>query len=217
MAKLRDTENDMFGLFDGKRLLGVGVFFPLYYSENGCQIILWIRKTEKGRKIGTFLLRRLTMYAFYPKNYRFVEVVIDEGNVASRTIAENVGYELIEKTETETQGYLGTGVYCRYMLFDGEIEALAVNYHRQPVDLIDHPAYEKVNRYLIHNKEINELLAWPWKIENPRVYTGEPFGLILDEYMRQAAEEEEILNKIFESNIFRNRKEKSKIQLMWRI
>jgi hypothetical protein len=103
------------------------------------------------------------------------------------------------------------------MLFDGEIEALAVNYHRQPVDLIDHPAYEKVNRYLIHNKEINELLAWPWKIENPRVYTGEPFGLILDEYMRQAAEEEEILNKIFESNIFRNRKEKSKIQLMWRI
>lgn len=217
MSNLRSRESDVFGLFDGKRLLGVGQFFPLFYSGNGCQIILWVRKHEKNKKIGTFFLRRLTMYAFYPKNFRFAEVVIDEGNYASRAIAEKVGYELIEKTETETQGYMGTGVYCRYMIFDGEIEALAENYHRQPVDLIDHPAYDKYYRYLIHNKEINDYLAWPWEIANPRVYQGEPFGLILDEYMRQVEEEEKMYQETMKTDIFKNRKEKSKIQFMWSI
>ena len=219
MSDLRNRNFDMYGLFEGKRLIGVGTYFYLEYSPNGCQIIIWIRKSEHGKKYGTMFLRRLTLFALYDKYFRFVELVIDETNLRSQNMAKNVGYEFMEKIETNTQGTLGSGVYYRFILFDGELESLAENYHRQPIDLIDHPAYDRYYRKLIHDEAINSYLAWPWPIENRREYEGEPFGLVLDQLMEQAEEEELMLEKyqeeLMKSDLFKDRKMKSKLRLLW--
>jgi hypothetical protein len=118
-------------------------------------------------------------------------LIIDEKNLASRKMAEKVGYELIEMLDVYTQGKLGSGKYCRYILFDGEIESIAMNYHKQPMDLIDHPAYDKKSRNLIHDEWINQYLAWPWEVLNTKVYEGEPFGHVLDGLMEEARIEDE--------------------------
>ncbi len=194
---IRSRTVDIYGIFDGKKLLGVANYYWTKYSDNGTQITLWIREGSKNSGIGTYFMKRLTSHALYEKHFRFVELVIDEVNHPSRRMAEKVGYELMEILDVETQGKMGSGKYCRYVLFDGEIESMAMNYHMQPIDLIDHPAYEKEFRYLIHDKWINAYLAWPWQILNERKYEGVPFGLELDRLMYEASiEEEEIrLNK----------------------
>jgi hypothetical protein len=137
-------------------------------------------------------MKRLTSHAFYKKGFRFAELVIDKENHASRRMAEKVGYELMEILAVKTQGKLGSGKYCRYIIFNGEIESIAENYHKQPIDLIDHPAYDKEFRYLIHDDWINSYLAWPWEIMNKKEYEGEPFGLELDQMMHEAQIEEEV-------------------------
>lgn len=55
------------------------------------------------------------------------------------------------------------------------------------MDLIDHPAYDKEYRKLIHDEWINQYLAWPWEVMNKKVYEGEPFGLELDRLMEEAS------------------------------
>ena len=182
---------DLFGIFDNGKLLGVADYYWTSYSENGTQITLWMREGSKSRGLGTYFMKRLTSHAFYKKGFRFVELVIDEQNLASRRMAEKVGYELMEIIEVETQGKLGSGKYCRYIIFDGELEGIAENYHKQPIDLIDHPAYYKEYRSLIHDDWINSHLQWPWEILNKRVYEGKPFGLELDELMLEAEKLEE--------------------------
>jgi RimJ/RimL family protein N-acetyltransferase len=188
---IRSRTVDLFGIFDGEKLLGVANYYWTKYSDNGTQITLWIRESSKNMGIGTYFMKRLTSHALYEKHFRFVELIIDEVNHPSRRMAEKVGYELMEILDVETQGKMGSGKYCRYVLFDGEIESIAMNYHMQPIDLIDHPAYEKEFRYLIHDKWINAYLAWPWIILNERQYEGIPFGLELDRLMYEASIEEE--------------------------
>jgi RimJ/RimL family protein N-acetyltransferase len=96
MLTIRSPEVELYGLYDGRRLLGVGVYQYISYSDNGCEIVIWMRASEEGKKIGTYLLKKLTLLAFSEKNFRFVELLIDESNLASRKIASNIGYEHIE-------------------------------------------------------------------------------------------------------------------------
>jgi RimJ/RimL family protein N-acetyltransferase len=177
---------DLFGIFDDGKLLGVADYYWTTYSENGTQITLWMREGAKNRGLGTYFMKRLTSHAFYKKGFKFVELIIDEMNVASRRMAEKVGFELMNIDELETQGKLGSGKYCRYIIFNGELEILAENYHKQPIDLIDHPAYDKEYRSLIHDDWINSYLKWPYEILNFRFYEGEPFGLELEQIMLEA-------------------------------
>lgn len=157
---LRDRSVDMYALFDGDKILGIGSYSYSNLSERGCQIVLWMRKGHVGKKVGTYMLKRLTSVAFYEKKFRFAELIIDEENIASRKVAKKVGYMLIEIMDAHTQGTNGSGKYCRYLCYDGELEALAGNYGRQPIDLLDHPAYDKEFRYLIHNEVYNYMCKW---------------------------------------------------------
>ena len=188
---IKDRTVDLFGIFDKGRLLGVANYYWTSYSGNGTQITLWMRSSERSHGIGTYFMKRLTSHAIFGKKFRFVELIIDEKNIPSRRMAEKVGYELIEILDVYTQGKLGSGKYCRYILFDGEIESIAMNYHKQPMDLIDHPAYERENRGLIHDEWINQYLAWPWERLNEKIYEGEPFGLELDRLMEEARLEDD--------------------------
>lgn len=194
-SMIKDRTVDLFGIFNNGRLLGVANYFWISYSGNGSQITLWMRKSEKNQGLGTYFMKRLTSHALFDKKFRFVELIIDEKNLASRRMAEKVGYELMEIIDVHTQGKLGSGKYCRYILFDGEIESLAMNYHKQPIDLIDHPAYYIEHRSLIHNEWINGFLKWPWEILNYKVYEGAPFGLELDRLMEEARIEDEFYLK----------------------
>lgn len=188
---LKTDTVDMFGIFDDGKLLGVANYYSTSYSGNGTQITLWMRQGVKNRGVGTYFMKRLTSHAFYEKGFRFAELVIDEQNLASRKMAEKVGYELMEILDVETQGKLGSGKYCRYIIFIGELESIAENYHRQPIDLIDHPAYYKELRYLVHDEWTNLFLTWPWEILNEKVYEGEMFGLELEGLMLESQIEEE--------------------------
>jgi RimJ/RimL family protein N-acetyltransferase len=189
-SMIKDQSVDLFGIFDKNRLLGVANFYWIPYSGNGTQVTIWMRNSERSQGLGTYFMKRLTSHALFDKKFRFVELIIDEQNIASRRMAEKVGYELIEIIDIETQGKLGSGKYCRYILFDGEIESIAMNYHKQPMDLIDHPAYEKEHRGLIHDEWTNQYLAWPWQTLNEKFYEGEPFGLELDSLMEEVQQED---------------------------
>ena len=160
MASIRSRGMDLFGLYRCQRLLGIGIYHFLDYSDNGCHIVIWIRKSEMGKGIGTYFLRRLTLYAIYEKGYHFVELLIDQSNGASRAMAAKVGYEHVESFPSHTSGRLGSGIYCRYLCFDGQIDALAEEYGRRKIDLIDHPAYSPRFRGLINNERVNEALSW---------------------------------------------------------
>ena len=185
-ATLKDKTIDLYGIFDNRRLLGVGAFSYCCFSPNGCQITIWIRANEKGKGLGTYFLKRLSNHGLHDKKFRFTELLIDEENLPSRRMAEKAGYELLETMEAITQGTKGSGTYCRYICFDGTIDAIAENYHKQPIDLIDHPAYDIELRDLIHDDYINEYLKWPFPIQNERKYEGEPFGLELDKLRKEA-------------------------------
>ena len=88
----------------------------------------------------------------------------------------------------------------------------------QPIDLIDHPAYDKEYRSLIHDDWINSYLAWPWEILNQRNYEGEPFGLKLDEVMREAELlEDQFINEQRARLRPKNQLESSRINLRWAI
>ena len=161
MATIRSRKLDLFGLYSGKRVLGAGVYHVVPYSENGCQIVLWIRTSETGKSIGAYLLKCLTMHAFFNKKFHFAELLIDETHTASRSMAEKVGYTYIETFDTYTQGEKGSGKYCRYICFDSTIDALAEGYGKKGIDLIDHPAYEPEFIDLILDENINEAFKWP--------------------------------------------------------
>ena len=175
MDSLKSKEIDLFGIFNEGKLLGVGIYSFLTYSPNGCQILIWMRKSALGKNMGTYFLKRLTSHAFYKKEFRFVELMIDETNLASRRMAKKVGYVHIESFAAYTQGEKGSGVLCRYMCFIGEIVALAELHEKRAIDLIDHPAYEIQFRYLINNENVNKAFKWPYliiehekKVEEPK-------------------------------------------------
>ena len=217
-SMIKDRTVDLFGIFDKGRLLGVANYYWTSYSGNGTQITLWMRSSERSHGLGTYFMKRLTSHAIFDKKFRFVELIIDEKNTPSRRMAEKVGYELIEIMDVYTQGKLGSGKYCRYILFDGEIESLAMNYHKQPMDLIDHPAYEIEHRSLIHDDWINQYLAWPWEILNEKVYEGEPFGLELDRLMEEAQQEDDFYLQKERAKLRPSSKlEYSRIEIGWAI
>jgi RimJ/RimL family protein N-acetyltransferase len=164
IATIRSRRVDLYGLYQGRRLLGVGLYHFISYSDNGCQVVIWMRTSEAGKKIGAYLLKKLTLFAIYEKKFRFVELLIDESNLASRKIASNVGYEHIETFAGDTSGRLASGKYCRYLCFDTEIDFLAEEYGKRKVDLIDHPAHNRCFRNLILYEEINEALKWPYPV-----------------------------------------------------
>ncbi len=87
---LRDRTVDMYGLFDGERILGIGSYSYSNLSDRGCQIVLWMRKGYVGKKVGTYMLKRLTSVAFYEKKFRFTELIIDKENEASRRAAKKL-------------------------------------------------------------------------------------------------------------------------------
>lgn len=192
---IKDKTLDMFGIFDDKKLMGVGIFYFLPYSEFGTQITIWIRQSMIGKGLGTYFMRRLTSHALYCKKMNFSELMIDAQNIPSRRMAEKVGYELIEINDTYTQGKLGSGKYCRYICFSEELNSLALNYHKQPMDLIDHPAILPEFRHLIHNEELNEMLRWPYPVLIHREHHGEPFGLTLEKLQAEAEFEHRLLYK----------------------
>lgn len=217
-SMIKDRTVDLFGIFDKGRLLGVANYYWTSYSGNGTQITLWMRSSERSQGMGTYFMKRLTSHAIFDKKFRFVELIIDEKNTPSRRMAEKVGYELIEIMDVYTQGKLGSGKYCRYILFDGEIESIAMNYHKQPMDLIDHPAYEIEHRSLIHDDWINQYLAWPWEILNEKVYEGEPFGLELDRLMEEAQQEDDFYLQKERAKLRPSSKlEYSRIEIGWAI
>lgn len=217
-SMIKDQTVDLFGIFDKGRLLGVANYYWTSYSGNGTQITLWMRSRERSQGMGTYFMKRLTSHAIFDKKFRFVELIIDEKNTPSRRMAEKVGYELIEIMDVYTQGKLGSGKYCRYILFDGEIESIAMNYHKQPMDLIDHPAYEIEHRSLIHDDWINQYLAWPWEILNEKVYEGEPFGLELDRLMEEAQQEDDFYLQKERAKLRPSSKlEYSRIEIGWAI
>ena len=81
-SMIKDRTVDLFGIFNKGRLLGVANYYWTSYSENGTQVTLWMRSSERGQGLGTYFMKRLSSQALYEKKFRFVELIIDN----SRTI-----------------------------------------------------------------------------------------------------------------------------------
>lgn len=168
MSTLKSGQIDLYGLYRENRLLGIGSYHYLPYSNYGCEVVYWMRKSEIGKKIGAYFLKKLTLYAIYEKNFRFVQLLVDESNLVSRAVASKIGYEHIESYESHTAGKSGSGTYCRYICFDAQIDDLAESHGLRKVDLMDHPGYHKEFRHLLFDEELNEECRWPYPVIEQR-------------------------------------------------
>jgi hypothetical protein len=150
---------DNFGLFEGRTLVSHGVVTDSFFSPFGVQLIGWTRTGYQNQQIGLSGLIQLT-HRKLGQGFRFVELVIDKENAASRRVAEKAGYKLISEVPALGQGRRQSGTYCLYMIFSNQVKLVSTLYNKDPLDLLDHPGVDPAYRHLLENEELNEYFKW---------------------------------------------------------
>lgn len=89
-------ESNELGIFntDGRLLGGAGIRYsadPLVPASIG----YWIRSSEQRQGIASQAVRRIALDTFSQRDDPVLEILVAEENVASRTVAEKVGAEII--------------------------------------------------------------------------------------------------------------------------
>lgn len=123
---LNSKEMDIYGLFDEKILVG---FAAMSRSPRqfGTQISYWIRNGYHGKGLGKLFMFYLLTRALGPKNFKFAELIIDQENHASLSVAEALGLTLIDSWEDAESG-AGTknsGKFRLYMAFENRFSVEA--------------------------------------------------------------------------------------------
>lgn len=138
-ALLKSKEVDMYGIFDKDKLLGVASI-SRSSRHFGCQIVYWIRGGYHGMGLGRFFLFRLLTEALGRKNFLFAELIIDEDNIASIRVAEQLGLELVHKWEGSQsgQGSKNSGNFRMYYAFENIFMKEAEKAEVSPIELLDY-------------------------------------------------------------------------------
>ena len=137
-AMLKDPETNVYALFEGTTLVGVGTSSPANRSF-GSQLIYWIRNGFHGKGYGVFLMHRLICRTIENGN-SFAELIIDRENIPSIKVAESLGLTKIKEWERSEsgQGKCNSGKFSMYYAFDHRIEVMAEEKKLQPIDLLEY-------------------------------------------------------------------------------
>lgn len=107
-------------IFDIKtgKFLGASGFHHIDWSVPTLHTGYWIRSSERGKGIITESTHALIFYAFKQLHAKRLEIRCDENNLASRRVAEKLGFNcegILINNELNPQGELrNTIVYARY-------------------------------------------------------------------------------------------------------
>jgi len=136
-ALLKDKESNVYGLFDGSILVGVGSTFPTTRTF-GRQIIYWIRNGYHGKGLGLLFMDALINRTITENGFTFAELVIDRENIPSIKVAESLGLTLIDEWDNigSGQGKLNSGKFAVYCAFDHELEVLAEESKCEPFEIL---------------------------------------------------------------------------------
>ena len=137
-ALLKDKTLDLYGLFDGELLIGAASFHKLPFVL-GTQITYWIRDRYHGKGLGKLLLFLLLTEALGRKNLLFVDLIIDLGNEASLSIAEDLCLDRIAEWESSEsgQGLKNSGKFAKYQVYENIFQCHAKDRGMTPAELLD--------------------------------------------------------------------------------
>jgi len=133
---LKEPEMNLYGLFEGKKLLGSAAVMPSSNSF-GAQIVGWIRHGYHSQGLATFYLPKLIERCF-KNGHHFVEFVIDQENAPSQKVAEKLGLVKISEWENfeSGQGLRNSGEFVLYYVFDSQIQETARASSRTPQEIL---------------------------------------------------------------------------------
>ena len=137
-AMLKDSQSNVYALFESETLIGIGITYPSSKSF-GSQIVYWVRNGFHGKGYGTYLMYRLIDRTISQNGFYFAELIIDQENIASIKVAENLGLTKIKEWENKKagQGELNSGKFAQYYAFDHWLEVMADEHKLQPIYLLD--------------------------------------------------------------------------------
>jgi RimJ/RimL family protein N-acetyltransferase len=135
-AMLKDRETNVYALFEGKTLVGVGTSSPANKSF-GSQLIYWIRNGFHGKGYGLYLMYNLISRAIY-NGADYAELIIDRENIPSIKVAESLGLTKIKEWDRPEsgQGERNSGKFVLYFAFDHALEVAAERLGVEPFLLI---------------------------------------------------------------------------------
>lgn len=123
---LYSKEMDIYGLFDDRTLVG---FAAMSRSPRqfGTQISYWIRNGYHGKGLGKLFMFYLLSRALGPKNFIFAELIIDQENYASLSVANDLGLTLVDSWESfdSGAGTKNSGKFHLYMAFENRFSVEA--------------------------------------------------------------------------------------------
>jgi RimJ/RimL family protein N-acetyltransferase len=135
-AMLKDRETNVYALFEGQTLVGVGTSSPANRSF-GSQLIYWIRNGFHGKGYGLYFMYNLISRAIN-NGADYAELIIDRENIPSIKVAETLGLTKIKEWERPEsgQGERNSGKFAAYYAFDHRLEVEAEQLQVEPYILL---------------------------------------------------------------------------------
>jgi RimJ/RimL family protein N-acetyltransferase len=162
-ALLKDQTLDLFGLLDGEELLGVASYHKARF-ELGCQIVYWIRGGYHGKGLGVVFMYMLLREALGRKKLLFAELIIDQENQASISVAEQLCLDRVDEWERKEsgQGQRNSGKFFKYHAYENIFLQQALKEGMTPLELLE-------NFWRLWNVGIDarQFLPYRRKIETP--------------------------------------------------
>lgn len=136
-AMLKDPETNVYGLFEGKTLVGIGTSSPANRSF-GSQLIYWVRNGYHGKGYGVFLMYSLICRAIQ-NGHLYAELIIDKENIPSIKVAESLGLTKVnEWTRRQSgQGERNSGSFAQYYAFAHRVELEAEGLGLEPLQILE--------------------------------------------------------------------------------
>jgi RimJ/RimL family protein N-acetyltransferase len=135
-AMLKDPETNVYALFEGTTLVGVGTSSPANRSF-GSQLIYWIRNGFHGKGYGLYFMYNLISRAIN-NGADYAELIIDRENIPSIKVAETLGLTKIKEWDRPDsgQGERNSGKFVLYFAYDHALEVAAERLGVEPFILI---------------------------------------------------------------------------------
>jgi RimJ/RimL family protein N-acetyltransferase len=156
---LKNQQVDHYGVFEGKQILG-HVAYSFGMTPLGTELMGWTRASHQNQGIGEFGLEVATKIAFEHKKFNFVELRISEKNLASRTVAEKVGFKPVLRVPYSAEG--DSGCWIMYLKVSPRVKKLARQFGRREIDLINCPATNASFVNWLAWDSVVEFYEWPF-------------------------------------------------------
>jgi RimJ/RimL family protein N-acetyltransferase len=155
---IKDENAVHFGFFKDSKMLS-HVTFSLGYTIFGVEVIGWVRNGYQQLGIGEAGLKTACDFAFSDLAKNYITLHINEKNMASRKVAEKLGFEPIIKIKISPEDETNSVIY---LLVNPVVRRLANIYGRRPIDIINCPATMIGMQHFLQSDGLVTYYEWPF-------------------------------------------------------